>query len=75
MKRQCFFGHLLVLYPNFLSLSDEERLCFILCPPTTEIAKCVSKFLGIMSNVRKEIDMGLNPKDLNLYIKHKVGVI
>ena len=28
-----------------------------------------------MFNVRKEIDTGLNPQDLNLYIKHKVGVI
>ena len=75
LKRQCFFGRLLVLYPHFLSLSDDERLRIILCPPTTEIAKCVSKYLGIMTNVRKEIDMGLNPQDLNLYIKHKVDVI
>jgi hypothetical protein len=73
LKRQCFFGRLLVLYPNFLSLTDEERLRLILCPPTTEMAKCVSKYLGIMSNIRKEIDMGLNPSDLNLYIKHKSG--
>ena len=64
----------MVLSPDFLSLSNDERLRFILCPPTTDIAKCVSKFLGIMSNVRKEIDMGLNPEDLNLYIKHKVVV-
>ena len=64
-----------MLSPNFLSLSNDERLKFILCPPTTEIAKCVSKYLGIMTNVRKEIDMGLNPQDLQLYIKHKVGVL
>ena len=64
----------MVLSPDFLSLSNDERLRFILCPPTTDIAKCVSKFLGIMSNVRKEINMGLNPEDLNLYIKHKVVV-
>ena len=75
LKRQCFFGRLLVLQPNFLSLSDDERLRFILCPPSTEIAKCVSKYLGIMTNIRKEIDMGLSPKDLHLYIKHKADKI
>ena len=74
LKRQCFFGRLMVLFPDFLSLSNDERLRFILCPSTTEIAKCVSKYLGIMSNVRKEIDMGLNPQDLKLYIKHKASV-
>ena len=38
-----------------------------MCPPMTEIAKCVSKYLGIMKNIRKEIYMGfnLNPQDLN----------
>ena len=59
-----------VLKPEFNSMTCEERLSFILCPPTIEIAKCVSKFLGIMTNIRKEIDLGLNPHDLNLYIKH-----
>ena len=56
-------------------MSDDERLRIILSPPTTEIAKCVSKYLGIIMNVRKEIDMGLNPQNLNSYIKHKVGVM
>ena len=46
-----------------------------MCPPTTKIAKCVSNYLGIMKNVRKEIDKELNPKDPNLNIKHKVGVM
>ena len=56
-----------------MSLSDDKKLRFILCPPTTEIAKCVSKYLGIMTNIRKEIDMGLNPQNLNIYIQHKSG--
>ena len=74
LKRQCFFGRLAVLYPEFLSLSDDDKLRVILCPSTIEIAKCVSKFLGIMTNTRKEIDMGLNVNNLKLYIKHKADI-
>ena len=59
-----------VLHPQFESMSLKEKLNFILCPPTTDIAKCVSKYLGIMSNIRKEIDMGFNIQDLNVYYKH-----
>ena len=70
LKRQCFIMRLNVLKPEFNNLACEEKLSFILCPPTIDIVKCVSKFLGIMTNIRKEIDMGLNPLDLNLYKKH-----
>ena len=59
-----------VLHPQFVSMSLNEKLNFILCPPTTDIAKCVSKYLGIMSNIRREIDMGFNIQDLNIYSKH-----
>ena len=59
-----------VLKPEFDNLTSEEKLSLILCPPTIEFAKCVSKFLGILTNIRKEIDLGFNPNDLNLYIKH-----
>ena len=71
LKRQCFFARLSVLYPGFMSLSDEQKLCVVLCPSTVEIAKCASKYLGIMTNIRKEIDLGLNPNDLQLYKKHQ----
>ena len=70
IKRQCFMNRLNVLYPKFELMSYEEKLKFILCPPTIDVAKCVSKFLGIMTNTRNEIDMGLNPQDLSLYLKH-----
>ena len=59
-----------VLFPQIDLMTNDEKLHFILCPPTVELAKCVSKYLGILTKVRKEIDMGLNPADLNLYIKH-----
>ena len=55
-------------------MSDEQKLCFVLCPSTTDIAKCVSKFLGLMTEIRKEIDMGLNPNNLQLYIKHRAEI-
>ena len=71
LKRQCFFGRLSVIYPDFLSLSDEQKLTAILCPSTAEIAKCVSKYLGIMTKIRKEIDLGLNKDNLQKYILHK----
>ena len=70
IKRQCFLSRLNVLNPKFELMSCEDRLKFILCPPTIDIAKCVSKFLGIMTITRNEIDMGLDPQDLNLYLKH-----
>ena len=74
LKRQCFFGRLSALYPDIKFMSDEQKLCFVLCPSTTDIAKCVSKFLGLMTEIRREIDMGLNPNNLQLYIKHKAEI-
>ena len=71
LKRQCFFGRLCELYPNFMSLSDEHKFSVIMCPSTTGFALCVSKYLGIMTGIRKEIDLGLNPNDLQKYIEHK----
>ena len=59
-----------VLHPQFEFMSLDEKLNFILCPPTADITKCVSKYLGIMSVIRREIDMGLNTQDLNIYSKH-----
>ena len=49
-----------------------RKVCFLsldTCNNNVDVAKCVSKFLGIMTNIRNEIDMGLNSDDLNLYIK------
>ena len=71
LKRQCFLSRISALSPNFTTLTAEKQLITILCPATAEIAKCVSKYLGILSNIRNEIDNGLNPKDLDLYIKHR----
>ena len=59
------------LNPTFHSLTIEQKLITVLCPATTELAKCTSKFLGIISDTRKEIDMGLPKSDIQLCVKHK----
>ena len=74
-KCQCFMSRINVLYSNFSISSIEEQLEFILCPPTIETVKCVSKFRGIMTKTKSEIDAGLNPDDLNLYINHVATTI
>ena len=55
--------------------SDEHKFSVIMCPSTTGLVLYVSKYLGIMTGIRKEIDLGLNPHDLQKYIKHKVQYI
>ena len=72
LKRQCFFGRVTALCPTFLSMTADQQLVTLMCPATTALAKCVSKFLGIISNTRKEIDMGFHPQALQLYQQHKI---
>ena len=62
----------MAICPAFQNLTLEQQLKTLLCPATTELAKCVSKYLGIISNIRKEIDSGLEPEALKLYIQHKI---
>ena len=71
LKRQCFFGRISSLCPNFDALTESQKLKTILCPATATMAKCVSKFLGILSNTRKEIDLGFGPENLVIYRKHR----
>ena len=58
------------LIPNFNTMSDRDKLMTVLCPAKTDVAKTVSKFLGIMSDARKNIEEGLLLKILNIYTKH-----
>ena len=71
LKRKCFLSRVSAMCPLFSTHPVEQQLVILLCPPTAELGKCVSKYLGIISNTRKEIDNGLNPEDLLQYIKHK----
>ena len=72
LKRQCFLSRVSEICPLFDIMPVEQQLITLLCPATAELAKCVSKYLGIISDTRKEIDNGLNRNYLLLYIKHKV---
>ena len=56
LKRNCFFGRLSSLIPNFSQLSQKNQLSVILCPATSEIAVCVSKYLGIITETRNKLD-------------------
>ena len=71
LKRNVFFGRMAALIPNFSDFSNRDKLLSVLCPSSPEIAKNVSKFLGIMSETRKCIDEGLPPDLLLTYTKHK----
>ena len=69
LKRNCLFGKLSSLIPNFLQLSQDQRLLAILCPATADIALCVSKYLGIISDTRSKLDKGLSNDMLTNYCK------
>ena len=58
LKRQCFINKLALLAPNFLGLSDKEKLAVILCPISAKAAKLSNKFFKIMFSARKKIDDG-----------------
>ena len=50
-------------------MSLDHKLLTILCPATTEIAVCVSKYLEIISKTRIKLDQGLSDQMLSIYCK------
>ena len=70
LKRNCFFGRMSALIPEFVNMCDRDKLLTVLCPAKTDVAKTVSKFLGIMSETRKHLENGLSSDMLNIYTKH-----
>ena len=69
LKRNCLFGRISALIPSFSQLSQQNQLLVLLCPATEEIALCVSKFLGIITDTRNKLDQGLSTDMLNIYCK------
>ena len=67
LKRNCFFGKMSSLLPNFQQMSPDDKLSSILCPANADIALCVSKYLGIISDTRSKLDQGLSLDMLNTY--------
>ena len=70
LKRNCFIGRMSALCTGFESMSAENKLATVLCPKNTEMAICVSKFLGIISETRNKLDLGLSDDMLGRYTKH-----
>ena len=70
IKRNCFLGKMSSLIPYFENMCPQNQLSTILCPKNNEIAICASKFLGIISDTRKKIDLGLSEDMLGSYTKH-----
>ena len=66
LKRNCFFGKITSIFPNFEQLSTDHKLSTILCPPGTDMAVCVSKCLKNIT----EIDQGLSDTMLENYCKY-----
>ena len=60
VKRNCFEKKLSCLIKNYESLDQNEKLIALLCPINPQVAKLVNKFAGIMFNVRRNLDMGVN---------------
>ena len=69
LKRNCFFGKMSTLIPNFTQFSQDKKLLVILCPATADIALCVSKYLGIITETRNKLDQGLSEDMIQTYCK------
>ena len=69
VKRNCFFGKMIAILPRFEQMSSDHRLLTILCPSSTEIALCVSKYLKIITETRHKLDQGLSDTMLTNYCK------
>ena len=69
IKRNCFFGKITSILPDFKALCPDDKLLTILCPSTSEIAVCVSKYLKIITETRMKLDQGLYDNILTYYCK------
>ena len=70
LKRNCFLGKITSILPNFEQLPNDHKLLTILCPSSTEMAVCVSKYLKIITETRRKIDHGLSDTMLENYCKY-----
>ena len=58
IKRNCLFGKIGSINPNFENLTDEEKVTSMLCPVDTKVAKLINKYISIMVEARKRLDRG-----------------
>ena len=65
LKRNCLFGKISSLKPNFKNLTKNEQFATLLCPTTPQLAKLSNKFIKILFECRKKISEGATIEDLN----------
>ena len=59
LKRQCFIGKLSSLGVTIEDFwPDSIKLAKVLCPTSTQAAKCTNKFISILEKSRKLLDEG-----------------
>ena len=58
IKRNCLYGKLSAIYPQFLGLDTKEKLLKLLCPVNPKMAKLFNKYIGILFSARTRLDMG-----------------
>ena len=56
VKRACFLKRLECFVPNIFNLSTDDKIKTMLCPTSSQSAKLINKFIGIMFNARDTID-------------------
>ena len=65
LKRQCFLGKISSLGITFENnLPENIQIAKILCPTSTQAAKCINKYILIMEKSRRLIDEGTPPEFL-----------
>ena len=72
IKRNCFFGKVGSISPNFEKLNDEEKVASMLCPVDIRVAKIVNKFITIMVEARKRLDRG-EPIDIGNFTNNVIN--
>ena len=57
-KRKCFYDAMSSINPNFMSLLDENKFSYLLCPISAQTIKLTNRFIENMFIERKNIDSG-----------------
>ena len=60
VQRNCLYGKIKTLLPNFDLLTDEEKFVQLVCPVSAQAAKLFNKFIKMMFESRAKIDEGSN---------------
>ena len=58
VERNCLFGKMSSIEPNFRTLSDKDKFVKLLCPTSPQMAKLSNKLIKIMFESRNKTDLG-----------------